>query len=597
MRAAWLAVLVLIATVAIGLSVRRSSDGEPPHLTWVAIAHQYGPVGYRDPAAAISPDGRWVAYSEGRFLRVRPTGGGPVVDVPAGDAQIRHLAWRPDNRTILANGDAHSGWVLYDRVDGTRQPLWRDHPELSARDGSGASDTVRVAALRQLAWSPDGRSIAGIADGRDGSRLWIVSTDGTSAKAERISAPISFPAWTPHGDLACLAAIDGRSRVTIPCGRTPIRFDPDLEVLGPIAFSPDAATIYVGMPNTGGTLDLWAAPGTGGRARRLTAFSRDSYAPTVAADGTVLFKTQSYRTVVATAPADGGPVRSLAAFQSETPSWDPSGRWLGITYGTWRRVADDAKYPDIAQDVGIISADVGEPATAPARVVHNSNSEDQSLCWSPNGKWIAFHSHKEQSDDIWLRPAEGDGTARRISTLGRGAETGWPRWSPDGNWLLFDGASRTTKKSVLHIVAVDQDTGEARGAPTEIDIPSLDAEISHGEWLPDSQQIVAVVKEGPGRHAIVITSPTGADLRVVRQFASEHDAPGLGVSPSGREVAFIAPASDGFFQVFRLPLDGGEPRQVTTDPSNKTQPAWSPDGRRLAFTVWNYDAQLWTIRP
>ena len=592
-----LVVLLLIAIAAIAWQARRAPTSEVVPMTWVATAHQYGPVGYRDPAAAISPDGRWVAYSEGRLLRVRPTGGGPAVDLPAGDAQIRHLAWRPDNRTILANGDSQNGWVLYDRVDGTRQQLWRDQPELSARDGSGASDTVRVAALRQLAWSSDGRSIAAIADGRDGSRLWIVSTDGTSAKAERIGAPISFPAWTPRGDLACLAAIDGRSRVTIPCGRTPIRFDPDLDVLGPIAFSPDAETIYVGMPNTGGTLDLWAAAVTGGRARRLTAFSRDSYAPTVAADGTVLFKTQSYRTVVATAPADGGPVRSLAAFQSETPSWDPSGRWLGVTYGTWRRVADDAKYPDIAQDVGIISADVGEPAAAPARVVHDSNSEDQSLCWSPNGKWIAFHSHKEQSDDIWLRPAEGDGTARRISALGRGAETGWPRWSPDGNWLLFDGASRTTKKSVLYIAAVDQDTGNVRGAPSEVDMPGLEAEISHGEWLPDSKQIVAVVKEEPGRHAIVVASRGGADLRVVREFASEHDAPGLGVSPNGREVAFIAPASDGFFQVFRLAFDGGEPRQVTTDPSNKTQPAWSPDGRRLAFTVWNYDAQLWTIRP
>jgi Tol biopolymer transport system component len=35
---------------------------------------------------------------------------------------------------------------------------------------------------------------------------------------------------------------------------------------------------------------------------------------------------------------------------------------------------------------------------------------------------------------------------------------------------------------------------------------------------------------------------------------------------------------------------------VTTDPSNKSQPAWSPDGQRLAFTVWNYDAQFWRLR-
>jgi Tol biopolymer transport system component len=105
------------------------------------------------------------------------------------------------------------------------------------------------------------------------------------------------------------------------------------------------------------------------------------------------------------------------------------------------------------------------------------------------------------------------------------------------------------------------------------------------------------VKQGPGRHAVITTTRTGADLRLVYEFFSEHDAPGLGVSPDGRHVAFIAPASDGFFQVFRMPIAGGEPRQVTTDASNKTQPAWSPDGQRIAFTVWNYDAQLWTIRP
>src|SRR5262245_8773382 len=107
-------VLALIGIAAIVWQARRPGTAAGfAAMTWTATAHQYGPVGYRDPAAAISPDGRWVAYSEGRFLRVRPTVGGPMVDLPAGDAQIRHLAWRPDNRTILGSGDARNPWVLY----------------------------------------------------------------------------------------------------------------------------------------------------------------------------------------------------------------------------------------------------------------------------------------------------------------------------------------------------------------------------------------------------------------------------------------------------------------------------------------------------
>ena len=601
--------LILLALVAVGIvalvvASRRDASSPPaPALTWVAEAHQFGPVGYRDPAGAISPDGRWIAYSEGRFLRVVPAGGGPSVALPPGEAQIRNLTWSPDSQRILADGFAtQSGWALYDRAAGTRQAVWADHDPLRARQGDTGTDTTtaKVSDLRQLAWSRNGRFIAGIVNGREGQELWTVSADGTLAQAQRMRSRIAFPAWTPRGEIACIATIDGRPRITSPCGAAVIKTDPDLDVYGPFAFALDGTTVYASLANTSGTLDLWAAPVGGGRARRLTSFSRDTYAPSISADRRVTFKVQSYRTVVALAPAQGGPSEPIATFQSETPSWDPTGRLLGITYGTWRRVVDDARYPDIAQDAGIVAVDQGQPAAQPQSVVHASASEDQALCWSPNGRWVAFHSHKDQSDDIWVREAgaAANATARRISFLGRGAEVGWPRWSPDGRWLLFDGVSRTSHRSAAYIMGVDQETGSVTRPAEEITLrgAGLEAvEVSHAEWLPDSAHVAIIGKEGPGRHVIFTVARDGGDAHLVHRFASEHDAPGLGVSPDGRDVAFIAPAPDGFFQVFRLPIAGGPPSQVTTDPSHKTQPAWSPDGARIAFTVWSYHAQFWRI--
>ena len=578
LRASSLIALVAAAGAAL-LWARRDPRIDGGRLSWVATAHQFGPVGYRDPAGALSPDGRWIAYSEGRFLRVRPIGGGPAVELPPGEAQIRNLAWSPDNRTILADGhQTQTGWAAYDTLLGTRRSPW----------ASGD----RLADLRQLAWSQDGRSIAAVVNGEE---LRILSVSGAVLRTQRIAHRVAFPAWTPKGEVACVETIDGRSRVAVPCGSTPIRTDPDLDVYGPIAIAPDGRTMYFACANQSGTVDLWQAPTAGGRAERLTAFSRDTYAPSVAADGSVLFKVQSYRTVVAVVPAEGGVTTPVTNFQSETPSWAPDGLHLGITYGTWRRVIDDAHYPDIAQDTGVVRVQ-RPPAEAPTSVVHASMSEDQALCWSPNGRWIAFHSHKDQSDDIWLKPAEGEAAPQRLSFLGRGAEVGWPRWSPDGQWVLFDGENRSTRKSVVWVVGVNQETGTVTRPPAVVAVAGVDAEVSHAEWLNDSARIVVLGKEGPGRHVIYTVPREGGDARVVHRVASEHDAPGLAVSPDGRDVAFVAPAADGFFQVFRLPLAGGSPVAVTRDPSHKTQPAWSPDGRQIAFTVWSYEAQFWRRR-
>src|SRR5207302_3005327 len=115
MRRLFLALLIVIGASVLAWTVRhRGPTAEPARLAWVATARQFGPVGYRDPAGAISPDGQWIAYSEGRFLRVRSVDGGPAIDLPPGEAQIRNLSWNSDRRSILADGfQTQGGWAIY----------------------------------------------------------------------------------------------------------------------------------------------------------------------------------------------------------------------------------------------------------------------------------------------------------------------------------------------------------------------------------------------------------------------------------------------------------------------------------------------------
>ena len=515
--------LILSGVIAAGLSVLVLARQDFPQLSYVTTAHQLGVVGYRDPVGAISPDGTRLAYSEGRFMRVVPIGGGVPTTLAPGEGQIRSLKWI-DNATVAAE-----------------------------------------------------------------------------------APPRVLMAAAPNGSTACVV----NRRISPGCSGDPLRLDRDRDVYGPIALSPDGARVYFSSPNDLGMVELFVADVKSGRTRRLSNFSRDAYAPSISADGTVVFKVQSYRTHLADIAFEGGVTRQLTTFQSETPSYHPTRPLIAFTFGTWRRVVDDAKYPDIAQEIGVVDVTQPVPASKPTEILEDSDSEDQAMTWSPNGRWIAFHTHKEMSDDVWLRRADGQGTDKRITFLGRGAEVGWPRWSPDGNTVLLNGARKNDGASVLYTIGVNQDTGATTSELREIKVSGISGEMGHAEWMPGSTSVIALVKEGPGRHAIVTVPAAGGRATLVHRFESEHDFSGLGVSANGRVVAFAAPAPDGFFQIFvkalgqptppvhpngQSPPVGGPAVQLTTDPSHKTQPAFSPDGSRVAFTVWSYTATFWSFK-
>jgi Tol biopolymer transport system component len=243
----------------------------------------------------------------------------------------------------------------------------------------------------------------------------------------------------------------------------------------------------------------------------------------------------------------------------------------------------------------VVDADAGL-ADRPMQIIAQSDSEDQGMAWSPNQKWMALHSHREQSDDVWLRPVDGSSPDRRLTMLGRGAEVGWPRWSPDGRTLLLDGANKSGA-SVAYTIGVDPETGSVTSPLTEVATPGFTGAVMHAEWMPDGTRIAFVARDGPGRHALVVVPAGGGAPSIVHRLDSEHDFSGLTVSPDGRFLGFVGPAPDGYYQVFRVPAAGGVAEQITRDPSNKTQPAWSADGSRLAYTVWSYTSTFWMLAP
>ena len=51
----------------------------------------------------------------------------------------------------------------------------------------------------------------------------------------------------------------------------------------------------------------------------------------------------------------------------------------------------------------------------------------------------------------------------------------------------------------MYVIGVDQESGEVTAEAREIPVQGIDAEISHAEWLPDSEHVVVLGDEAPGQ--------------------------------------------------------------------------------------------------
>src|SRR5216683_1141422 len=190
---------------------------------------------------------------------------------------------------------------------------------------------------------------------------------------------------------------------------------------------------------------------------------------------------------------------------------------------------------------------------------------------SPDGRVVAFvdttlsEERDEYLSQIWLVDSAG-GEPRRFTT-GLRRDTA-PRWSPDGARLAFVSEREGKKKGQLHVMPA---TG---GEP--IRLTDLRHGVSAPEWSPDGTRLAFVSRVGGW------VEPESEEEkrksrppRVITTLKYRYNAEGF--------------TYDRRPQVFTVAADGGEPHQVTEGDFDHADPAWSPDGRALAFASARHD--------
>jgi dipeptidyl aminopeptidase/acylaminoacyl peptidase len=182
---------------------------------------------------------------------------------------------------------------------------------------------------------------------------------------------------------------------------------------------------------------------------------------------------------------------------------------------------------------------------------------------SPDGSRIAYvqYSTDDAKDTynaaIWL--ADVRGTASRQLTQGDARDLG-PRWSRDGRRLAFVS---TRRGAPAQIFVLSMEGGEAVQATK---MPNGAANI---EWSQDGRSLAFTSRVGPKDEP----TPAGKTVppRTLNRLSFRTD--GLGYT------------REGFTHIFIVSADGGEPRQLTAGDFNDGAPAWSPDGKSIAFSA------------
>lgn len=191
-----------------------------------------------------------------------------------------------------------------------------------------------------------------------------------------------------------------------------------------------------------------------------------------------------------------------------------------------------------------------------------------SPAWSPDGRQIVFTVTKNGISRIALLRSDGSG---RRDLAPSHSDQRAPAWSPDGQLIAF--LSRAGA-GYFELYVIGEDGRNLRQVPTPV--PSLQPDVTEFTWLPDGR-LAYTNRSGLAQEGLTVTTVSGAEHR----YLGSGSSPAW--SPDGRQLAFVV-SHAGAPEIYVRDAEGKAARLV--DPSlTPVRPAWSPDGRQIAFLI------------
>ena len=449
--------------------------------------------------------------------------------------------------------------------------------DIFLRQASGGRDinlTSDAADDVQPAFSPDGTQIAFVSSRAGGSAIQFMGTDypllggdiwvmpALGGNARRVAVKGNFPSWSADGKLILYTAGPwfGKKiyKVSAAGGASqeiPVALEPTQHWMFP-SYSPDSRWIvFEAAP-----ADIYVVSAQGGTPHRV---ARGNHPIWNAAGDAIFYSSQEpgrnhslWQVPIAiTDAAVAGPSQPLTIGR---------GRDLpGAVSRDGKRVAFTVQEDSFNLEVMPFDGEAGREL-GPAELLTIGNQLIFFHSFSPDGRALAFDSRRGADSRIWR--LDRGGVPQEL-TSDSSFEDSFPRWSPDGQTIVFNRRSITNLQANTDLWMMAADGGNPRevvrgaGAATA--------------WLPGSARLV-YHKSG---QLELLDLMSGQSRRLTDE---PRVMPIMVVSPDGRWVIYQSTAS-GNVDLRAVPVEGGASRVVVATPFEDYHPSLSPSGRWLYF--------------